>query len=76
MPDSMIIANKIELMSPDNPQGTQSMDPRCLGAAFILDRNYSLGAPQPVASIIESLAGYGDRPLGRRASNPKQVIPI
>jgi hypothetical protein len=76
MPDSMIIANKIELMSPDNPQGTQSMDPRCLGAAFILDRNYSLGAPQPVASIIESLAVDGERPIGRRASNRTLVMPI
>lgn len=76
MPDSMIIANKIELMSPDNPQGTQSMDPKCLGAAFILDRGYSLGAPQPVASVIESLAVDGERPIGRRASNRSLVLPI
>lgn len=76
MPDSLIIANKIELMTPDNPQGSPSSDPRCPGAVFILQQGYSMGSPQPVASIVESLAVDGERPLGRRASNRSLVLPI
>lgn len=74
--DSLVISNLIELMMPDNPQGSPSTDPRCTGAVFILDRGYDLGEPQPVSSIVGSLSVDGERPIGRRASNRTLTLPI
>src|SRR6266700_6495523 len=38
--------------------------------------NYTLGEPQPVTDIVQSLLLDGERPFGQRASNRTITLPI
>jgi phage-related protein len=72
MTDSLVIANFVELMK----QGVASSDPRCPGAIFQLMPGYTFGNPVPDQSIIASMSGDGEIPLGERASNRTHVVPV
>ena len=72
MPDSLIIADAIELLG-----GTvASAIPACAGAFFKLQPGYDLSAPQPTTDIVGSLLLDGERPFGHRASNRTISLPI
>lgn len=72
MPDSLVIANTIELLG----GGVLSANPLCPGAMFQLQQNADPGAPQPTTQFIASLLLDGERPFGRRASNRTIKLPI
>lgn len=72
MPDSLIIAEQIELLGGGSP----STNPACLGAQFRLAPGWDLSAPQPTSDIVASLVLDGERPVGQRASNRTVQLPI
>lgn len=74
-PDSLIIANVIELMM----DGSFSTVPGLENTIFALDdgnESLDLGAPQPTVDLLASLITDGERPQGDRSSNRTLSIPI
>jgi len=72
--DSLVIADKIELIGPDG--GVASTIPACAGAVFTLGTDYDLSAPQTVADIMTASLLDGERPSRRRVSNRVFTIPV
>jgi hypothetical protein len=71
MTDSLTLARLFELLG-----STPSPLPQCAGAVFTLGKAYDLGAPQPVAELVMTLMGDGERPSGWRASNRTITLPV
>lgn len=72
MTDSLVLANRIELLA----GGVPSTIPECAGAMFRLAPGFDLSAPQPTAAIIASLVLDGERPVQGAASNRTPVLPV
>jgi hypothetical protein len=72
MPDSLVIAEQIELMN----GGVPSTIAECAGAIFRLCPGFDLSAPQPTSDYVASLVLDGERPVGERASNRTITLPI
>ena len=72
MPDSLVLANTVEVLNGSPP----SVNPSCPGARFYLQPSGDFGAPQPTTDFVASLLLDGERPFGRRASNRTIKLPI
>lgn len=72
MADSLLLDSRFELLG----GGVKSALPQCPGAIFRLAPGYNLSAPQPTTTTVISLLLDGERPLGWRASNRVNKLPV